>query len=183
MSTVQFTGVTNQDYVNTLAGATTSSNTLTMDDFYELLAAQLKYQDADNPMDSSEMMDQMVQMEMMDATNSMVAAIQELTFSNLTSYATSLMGQEVTIAEVDPETGEYIGSIKGVVEGVSLGSYPTVVVNGKQYSVTQVMGVGTVPELEGETDSEEGTGDTDTVVPEGGTDIEPEEVIPEETQP
>ena len=40
-----------------------ASNELTMTDFYQLLAAQLKYQDADNPMDTSQMMVQMVQTE------------------------------------------------------------------------------------------------------------------------
>ncbi len=166
MSSVQFTGVTSTDYVNTMTASAEASNTLTMDDFYALLAAQLQYQDPTNPTDSSEMLAQLSQMEMMDATYSMVNAINELTYSNLTSYATSLMGKEVTVAEIDEETGEVTGTIKGVIEGVSLGSYPTIVINGKQYAISQIMGIGTVPELEVEpetdTDTDDGTVDPDT---------------------
>lgn len=34
----------------------TENSTMSLQDFYYLLAAQLKYQDADNPMDTAEMM-------------------------------------------------------------------------------------------------------------------------------
>ena len=45
------------------SGGTASGGTngLSINDFYKLLSAQLRYQDADNPMDTSEMMAQMVQ--------------------------------------------------------------------------------------------------------------------------
>ncbi len=168
MSGIEFTGVTASDYVSTLS-ATQSSNSLTMDDFYALLAAQLQYQDPTNPTDSSEMLAQLSQMEMMDATYSMTSAIEELTYANLTTYAASLMGKEVTVAEVDPETGELIGTVKGVVEGVSLGSFPTIVVDGKQYSTTQIMGIGDVPEIELETPEDE-----ETETPDGDSTTSPD---------
>ena len=41
----------------TQAGSS-SSNTLTTDDYWKLMAAQLQYQDMNNPMDNSEMMNQ-----------------------------------------------------------------------------------------------------------------------------
>ena len=39
-----------------------NNSALSMDDFWKLLAAQLRYQDSSNPMSNSEMMGQLVQM-------------------------------------------------------------------------------------------------------------------------
>ena len=45
----------------TSQASATSTNGLTTDDYWQLMAAQLQYQDMTNPMDNSEMMNQMVQ--------------------------------------------------------------------------------------------------------------------------
>ncbi len=129
-----------------------SAYELTMADFYTLLATQIQYQDADNPMDTSEMMNQLVQNQMSEAITQMSTAVSDLTTVNLLNYSASMMGKEVTLAEVN-ENGSYTGEeTKGVVTGVTLGSSPSVVVNGKEYSIVQIMGVGQVPE---ETDPEQ----------------------------
>lgn len=118
---------------------------ITMSDFYKLLATQLQYQDADNPMDTSEMVSQLVQTQMSSAIQQMSTAITDLTTVNLMSYASSMMGKEVTIAQVD-DSGNYTGEeLKGVVTGVSLGTIPTVIIDGKEYMLAQIMGVGNVP--------------------------------------
>ncbi len=114
----------------------TSSTTLSMTDFYELLAAQLKYQDMDNPADMSEMMSMMVQ-------SQMIEAITNMAYTNTTSYAASLVGKEVTVAETDAD-GAYKGDVVGTVTGVVLGDNPIVMVDGKSYSLSQVMAVGSV---------------------------------------
>jgi len=114
----------------------TSSTSLSMTDFYELLAAQLKYQDMDNPADMSEMMNMMVQ-------SQMIEAITNMAYTNTTSYAASLVGKEVTVAETDAD-GAYTGDIAGTVTGVVLGDNPIVIVDGKSYSLSQVMAVGSV---------------------------------------
>ena len=62
-----------------------SSTELTMTDFYQLLAAQLKYQDADNPMDTSQMMAQMVQTQMITALTHMTTAISDLSLVTSTT--------------------------------------------------------------------------------------------------
>lgn len=110
------------------------NTTLDMDDFYALMAAEMQYQDVLNPeSNTSEMMSQMVQM-------SMINAIQDMMTMSMTSYAGSMMGKEVTIA--DSSTGK-IETITGVVEGVNLyNGTPTIIVNGKEYSLTQIMGIG-----------------------------------------
>ena len=71
-----------------------SSTELTMTDFYQLLAAQLKYQDADNPMDTSQMMAQMVQTQMITALTHMTTAISDLSLVNTSraySYALKMV--------------------------------------------------------------------------------------------
>ena len=124
-------------------------------DFLKLLAAQLRYQDMTNPMSNSEMMSTLTQMASMNATTSMISSMTSMTSSmndvltvNLTSYATGMMGKEVTVALVDKD-----GKLTG--EGVSLyeGS-PMVYVDGKKYDLSQVMTVGEVPKQEEEDKSD-----------------------------
>lgn len=141
-----------------------SSTELTMTDFYQLLAAQLKYQDADNPMDTSQMMAQMVQTQMITALTHMTTAISDLSLVNTTSYAVSMVGKEVTIAEVD-ENGKYTGKeIKGTVTGVGLGTNPTVFVDGKSYAISQLMSIGETKKAE--------TTQPDTETPEGADAVD-----------
>ena len=83
------------------AESSASSTELTMTDFYQLLAAQFKYQDADNPMDTSQMMAQMVQTQMISALTHMTTAINDLSLVNTTTYAVSMVGKDVTVAELD----------------------------------------------------------------------------------
>lgn len=120
---------------------------LDMSDFYELMAAQMKYQDMDNPADTSQMLTMMVQSQMIQAITNMSA-------TNTTSYAASLVGKEVTVAETDAQ-GAYKGDKSGIVTGVILGDDPLVLVDGKSYKLSQVMAVGEVPE------GNEGAGDVD----------------------
>lgn len=127
------------------------SEDLTMTDFYKLMAAEMQYQDPDNPMDTSQLMAQMVQ-------TKMITAIAQMTSINTTTYATSMLGNEVTVAEVDERgagTGEYT---KGKVTGVVLGDNPIIYVDGKMYSLSQIMSVGDV-KLPDEGD-ESGDGDS-----------------------
>lgn len=135
----------------------TSSNTLTTDDYWKLMAAQLQYQDMSNPVDNSEMMNQMVQMSSMSTMSKLSEAVanfstvtNNLSTVTLTSYSTGLLGKEVTIAisEKDKETGEskIVDKIKGVVTGVDLTGATSVYVDGKKYELSQVMAVGDVPE-------------------------------------
>ena len=123
---------------------------LSMTDFYTLLAAQLKYQDADNPMDTSEMMAQMVQ-------SQMIQTLSQLSEVTITTYAASMSGKEVTVAEVDIN-GNYTGkNTVGVVESVVFsGSSPVLFVNGKSYTMSQLMAVGKIPETEKPEKPEEG---------------------------
>ena len=126
------------------AESSASSTELTMTDFY---------QDADNPMDTSQMMAQMVQTQMISALTHMTTAINDLSLVNTTTYAVSMVGKDVTVAELD-EKGQYTGNqIAGIVSGVALGTNPLIYIDGKSYSLSQVMNIGTtekakIPEAE-----------------------------------
>lgn len=150
----QITQVPDDYTYNPSYSVTAPSKDLTSTDFLKLLAAQLQYQDMTNPMSNSEMMSTMTQMASMNATTSMTTAMSTMTSSmndvltvNLTSYATGMMGKEVTISLVDKD-GKLTGErITGTVDGISLyeGS-PMVYVDGKGYQMSQVMSIGKVPE-------------------------------------
>lgn len=162
--------VPDADYSYSSGSSSAPSKELTSTDFLKLLAAQLQYQDMTNPMSNTEMMSTLTQMSSMNATNSMVNAISTMTSSmndvltvNLTSYATGMMGKEVTIALVDKDgkaTGE---KITGVVDGISLyeGS-PMVYVDGKGYPLSQVMSIGSVPKEDTDDKVDSDKNDTDT---------------------
>lgn len=115
----------------------TENSTMSLQDFYYLLAAQLKYQDADNPMDTAEMMGTMVQTQM-------IQAISQMTQTNVTTYAASMIGKEVTVAEMDKD-GMYTGDKTGTVTGVLLGDNPLIFVDGKAYYLSQIVAVGDIP--------------------------------------
>ena len=52
-----------------------SNNAMTVDDFWQLFAAELQYQDMTNPMDNADMMNQMTQMSSMNVMSAMSDAI------------------------------------------------------------------------------------------------------------
>lgn len=161
-------------------------NTLTMTDYFKLLAAQLANQDMTNPMENSEMMNQMVQMGMMQAITAMTDSMEASMATTAQTYAASLIGQEVTVmvTEESPSGVETPTGVKyGKVEYVSF-------VNGdakfklegdkKEYSMSYLVGVGKIPdpfvtdvEIEGDKDDEkdpvEGTEGTEGTEGAGGT--------------
>ncbi len=159
----------------TQAGAKANNSAMSMDDFWQLLAAQLQYQDMTNPMSNSEMMNQMVQMATMNAMTQVSNAVanfatvtNNLSQVTLTQYSTGMIGREVTVAEINEE-GKVIGKTKGVVEGVDLTGAQYVYIDGKKYELAQIMSVGEVPEKKDDdtTEAPDKEDDSNTEVPEG----------------
>ena len=154
----------------TQGAAEANNSEMSMDDFWQLMAAQLQYQDMTNPMSNSEMMNQMTQMAPMNAMTSVSNAIanfavvtNNLAQVTLTSYSTGLIGKEVTVAKVD-ESGKVTGEKKGVVTGVDLTGGQYIYIGEERYSLSQIMGIGEVPKKE----------DGDTATGDGGTTEEGE---------
>ncbi len=139
-------------YLQTQTDAVSTNGTLSMDDFWQLLAAELRYQDMTNPMSNSEMMAEMTQMSTMSTMNSVSTAIanfatvtNNLSQTILTQYSTGMIGREVTVAITDDD-GNVTDKHKGVVTGVDLTSSQYVYIDGEKYELSQIMSVGEIPE-------------------------------------
>ncbi|CUX49256.1 flagellar hook capping FlgD N-terminal domain-containing protein [Clostridium sp. C105KSO13] len=145
--------LSNNSSTSVEAGSATGTSGLSINDFYKLLAAQMQYQDADNPMDTSEMMAQMVQ-------THMIEAITNMSTINTITYASSMVGKEVTMAETDSQ-GQFTGEhTTGTVSGILMGDNPILYMGDKAYHMAQIMTVGKVPESV--IDDGEGSEGTDT---------------------
>lgn len=116
-------------------------NEMGMNDFFNLLVAQMTNQDMLNPADNTQMIAQMAQFSALQG----MQTIQEYQQS---AYAMSYVGKTVAIANVNETTGN-IEKITGVVENLTFyDGKPRVVVNGKSYEMHTIMEV-TAPDNTG----------------------------------
>ena len=125
-------------------------NTLTMTDYFQLLATQLQNQDMSNPMDNSEIMASLMQMGMISSMESMTNAVNTSTSVSTQTYAASLMGQEVTVIVTEEIGGQQVATdVKyAKVEYVSfVNGVPHLKVEGddKEYLLSDLVGVGRIP--------------------------------------
>lgn len=112
-----------------------SADQMDMNDFFKLLTAQMTNQDFMDPQSNTEYIAQMAQFTTLQG----MQTIQEYQLSN---YAVSYTGKDVTIATTD--TNGDLQTIKGTVEKVTFyDGEPQVMVNGKSYPLYQIMEVGT----------------------------------------
>lgn len=130
---------------NTSAGSTS----LDMTDFLQLIVAQFQNQDPENAASSSDMLNQLVQM-------SVVQAINTITDATTLMYAASLVGKEVTVGQYDSS-----GKLQEIVGTVTAtGTYngeQVVFVDGVSYTMSSIMAIGKLPEdTETSSDSSEG---------------------------
>ena len=114
--------------------------TLGMKDFLVLLVAQLQNQDIMNPMENTEFVAQMATFSQMTAINTMVE-------QSMTAYAVSLLGKEVTVAEIDPLTGA-LETVQGTVTGISLfETNPKIYIGDRSFFLPSIMSVGALPDV------------------------------------
>lgn len=123
--------------VNT-TNSSAGSTSLSMTDFLSLMVAEFQNQDMDNTASTTDMMNQMVQMSVMQAVSNVSDATTML-------YASSLVGKEVTIGQYDKQGNleEVVGTVTGT------GTYndeQVIFVNGQLYSLSDIMAIGTLPE-------------------------------------
>jgi flagellar basal-body rod modification protein FlgD len=127
-----------------------NAQTIDMEAFLKLFVAQMQHQDPLSPMDNSEMMAQMAQMATVEAINT-------ITDVSKTTYAASLVGKEVTVADIS-DNGK-LTEVLGTVTGAGLYAGEQIIfVDGKSYSLKHIMCIGRLPEAD--------------KVPEGGTTTE-----------
>lgn len=122
----------------------TASSDLGSDQFLMLMMKQLQSQDPLNPMDNKDFIAQQAQFTQVSATKEMSEATQKLndtmSTNNSIMQTLSLVGKQVSL--VDPTDKEGKKTIDGVVSEAKFTSKgATIVVGGKEYSISSVKSV------------------------------------------
>lgn len=125
---------------------------LDFSDFMQLMIVQLQNQTIDNAADTSDMLNQLVQMSVVQMMSSVKTSLDTLSDASTLTYAASLVGKTVTVGSYDDE-----GNIQEIVGTVTAtGTYqgtPVIFVNDEMYPLSNIIAVGTLPET-----PDEGTG-------------------------
>ena len=136
---------------------------LNMNDFLQLMIVQLTNQTIDDAMDTGEMMNQFLQMQM-------ITALSNMNDISVQSYANSLVGKVVTIGILQDNVLE---EREIVVKGVGTYNGQQVLFghDGNMYFLNQVMAVGRLPDGDGRYTDEasygydmDGDGEADTTI-------------------
>lgn len=132
---------------------------LDFEDYLQLMVQQLQNQTIDNATDTSDMLNQLVQMSVVEMMGAVQESITTLVEANTLTYAASLVGKTVTIGVYDEEGNlqELVGEVTGT--GTYQGA-PVIFVNGEMYALSDIMAVGTLPEVP-ETPGDGGEGSED----------------------
>ena len=122
--------------------SSSSSNSAIEDTFMELLLAELQHQNPMEPMDSSEMVSQMAQMNTVQQLQSMAESMKTLDKSNQFLTASSLIGKQV--AYLNEEVyGE------GIVSAFSIDNDTVnLLINDQSVSLEDIIGVSEIQEAE-----------------------------------
>ena len=115
-----------------------------MTDFITLMITQMTNQGIDQTMDTSEMLNQMIQMQM-------IQSMVNMTDASVTSYASSLVGKEVTVGKYDSDNKlqEIVGT---VTASGTMNGEPVIFINDEYYRLSEIMAVGRLPEKKEEDD-------------------------------
>jgi flagellar basal-body rod modification protein FlgD len=103
-------------------------------DFLKILITQLTYQDPTSPMEDKEFIAQMAQFSTLEQMTSMASDFSKLTSMLLGNEASSALGKNVELNEGDR-------TVQGMVQAVTRGEVPQVLVNGNFYDWNQVIKV------------------------------------------
>lgn len=133
---------------------------LGMVDFLTLMVAQFQNQDIDNTASTSDMMNQMVQMSVIQAISNISNLISE---SSVMTYSASLVGKEVTVGVYE---GKELKEITGTVTGTgTLNGQQIIFIGDDSYYLSQIMAVGKLPDKKEDIDPD-GNGDATNKDPE-----------------
>ena len=149
-----------------------SNTDLDMTDFISLMIVQMTNQGIDDSMDTSEMLNQMVQMQMITSMVNMTDAV-------TMNYAASLVGKEVTVGKLgdDGKLQEVVGGVTGTG---TMDGQQVIFVNDEYYYLNEIMAVGKLPPPQ-EDDEEDGDKVEDAGKP-GGTQKPEDTKKPEGTE-
>ena len=134
-------------YINGTSSATKPTHStsrennteLNFNDMLNLMVVQLQNQTMDDTMDTSQMLNQMIQMQVVQSINS-------ITDATVMTYASSLVGKDVTVGEwsADGELKERLVHITGT--GYSDGQQ-VLFAGDEVFSLKDIMAVGELPEI------------------------------------
>lgn len=131
-------GLSSTGAYSKVSSASSKSNlSIDMSDFLSMMVAQFQNQDPEDAASTTDMLNQMVQM-------SMIQAIQNVTDAATMLYTSSLVGKEVTIGRYDSsgKLQEIVGTVTGT--GTYNGN-PVIFVDGVSYNASSIMAVGRLP--------------------------------------
>lgn len=145
---------------------------LDMTDFITLMITQLTNQGIDDTMDTSEMLNQMVQMQM-------IQSMVNMTDATTMNYAGSLLKQEVTVGKwVDGKLEEIYGEVEAIG---TMDGQPVVFVNGEYYYLSEIMAIGRLPKVK-EPEGDDKVEGSDQVEDPNGTGSTENPKDPDETE-
>lgn len=120
------------------APSAAKGNDLDRDAFMKLLVAQMRYQDPNKPVDSSQFMAQTAQFTMVDKLSALESSQQQLLLSQVVLGATNLVGRTISYVDASGAT------LTGVVSSATLnGSSPTLRVGNTDVPLSSVTEVRT----------------------------------------
>ena len=161
----QKAGSTDDGYTSWRDEKKGSGAELSFTDMLGLMVAQFQNQTIDNQADSSDMMNQLVQMSVVQGMTDMTTQMKELALANVMNYSASLVGKEVTIGVYDEK-----GNLKEIYGTVTAtGTYDgqqVIFIGDKSYLLSSIMAVGKLPPPQEDTEPDEGKD------PDGAGDVE-----------
>jgi flagellar basal-body rod modification protein FlgD len=104
---------------------------LDKNDFLKILITQLSHQDPTQPMNDKEFVAQMAQFSSLEQITNMSDGLTKVADLITRSQAVGLLGSAVDVSDG-------AGTVSGIVEAVTGGNYPQILVNGQYYDVSQV---------------------------------------------
>ncbi len=113
-----------------------ASTVLDKNDFLKILITQLSHQDPTQPMDDKEFVAQMAQFSSLEQMTNMSEGLTKVADLLARTQAISMLG-----SSVDIDTGN--DTVSGVVDAVTGGQFPQLLVNGQYYDAAQVLKVKT----------------------------------------
>lgn len=132
---------------------------LQFEDFLQLMVQQLQNQTMDNTADTSEMLNQLVQMSTVEMLSTVKDGLEALVNASTLNYAASLVGKTVTVGRLDDEgkLEEVVGTVTGTgtYQGMSV-----IFVDGEMYALNDIMAIGELPELPEEPEEPGESGET-----------------------
>jgi flagellar basal-body rod modification protein FlgD len=120
---------------SSVSAATASTQTLSQDDFLQLMVAQLTTQDPLNPTSDTDFAAQLAQFSALEQTKEIGADVVTLNAGQQLSQAQSLLGQTVEISSDDTTVTGVVQSVE-MVDGV-----PQLNVDGTLYNLSDVTAI------------------------------------------